>query len=78
MTEEKTQTQPYQQGAFHYGMRIVEDQSWYVKKVTLKRVTIFMRSDKDLGYKVGKPLTFRWDGTGFIRQKQYLRPDGIY
>jgi hypothetical protein len=69
---------PYGLHDLHIGMRVVESQDWFVIKKTAKSVTIKMRSEKDMGYKVGKPLTFRWDGKGFIRQKQYLRSDGIY
>jgi hypothetical protein len=51
---------------------------WGVTKVTPKRVTIILMSDKDLGYKIsGRPLTYNWDGEGYKRQGQYLRKNGI-
>lgn len=77
-TPTPTETQPYAQHSLNIGMKVVEEQSWFVVNTTPKSVKIKMRSERDLGYKVGKALTFRWDGTGYIRQKQYLRPDGIY
>ena len=43
-----------------------------VVRRTKRTVTIFLQTDRDLGAKIGKPLTFRWDGVGFKRQGQYL------
>ena len=50
--------------------------SWEVISITPKTIKIQMVSEKDLGYKVGKPLTFRFDGTGFKRQGEYLGKQG--
>ena len=47
-----------------------------VIRATRKTATILLQTETDLGRKVGKPLTFRYDGTGFKRQGQYLRTDG--
>lgn len=47
---------------------------WVVKKSTPKAVTIFMPSSS--GRFSGKSYMFRWDGTGFKRQGQYLYTDG--
>lgn len=38
-------------------------------------------SENNMGSKFGygmKPYTYRWDGTGYKRQNQYLHSDGIY
>jgi hypothetical protein len=49
-----------------------------VTKVTARTATVVLQSDRDLGAKVsGKRLQFRFDGTGFTRQGQYLRVNGI-
>lgn len=50
---------------------------WKVQSRTLKTVKVYLNSDKDLGYKTGGLFTFRWDGTGYKRQGQYIRKNDI-
>lgn len=51
---------------------------WKVKKATSKAVTIISASGVDAGSKFsGKSYTYRWDGTGFKRQGEYLTEDGM-
>jgi hypothetical protein len=46
---------------------------WNIIKVTNKQITIVSNSDKDIGYKFNyKSYTFKFDGIGYIRQKEYL------
>jgi hypothetical protein len=46
---------------------------WLIRRMTKKSVTIGSDSGVDVGPKfAGKTYMFRWDGTGFTRQKQYL------
>jgi hypothetical protein len=49
--------------------------SFRIVKVSPNRaqVTISLQGGLDLGYKLRKPLTYRWDGTGYIRQGRHLR-----
>ena len=71
--EEKTPLQP---NDIKVGMMIGD--SWKVSKKTAKSVRIFMPGSDRLGAKfAGKGYTFRWDGTGFKRQGQYLYADEI-
>lgn len=50
---------------------------WRVKKATPKTITIVSDSDVDPGAKFsGRSYTFKWDGTGFKRQGQYLSEEG--
>lgn len=50
-----------------------ESSSWVIRRMTNKSVTIGSDSGVDVGPKfAGKIYMFRWDGTGFTRQKQYL------
>jgi hypothetical protein len=52
--------------------------SWTVFRVTRKRVVIGMVDSARLGSRfAGRRYTFSWDGTGFKRQGEYLRADGI-
>ena len=44
---------------------------WIVTKATPKTITIGMMGN------VTRTFAFRWDGTGFTRQGQYLYKDGI-
>jgi hypothetical protein len=46
---------------------------WKVQRVSEKQVTVFLPSEKYMGAKMHKPLTFKWDGEGFKRQGQYLK-----
>jgi len=73
------QTEPYKLGQLRKGQRIYPTGSWWVHKATPKTVTIFMRTEVDLGPRfAGRSYTYKWDGVGFKRQGQYLRPDGVY
>lgn len=63
------------------GMRVTtnsdgsEGGSWAIKRLTKKSVSIGLTGGVDLGPKLGgKLLMFRWDGKGFVRQKEYLYP----
>jgi len=52
--------------------------SWTVFDLSAKRVVIGMQDSARLGSRfAGKRYTYTWDGTGFKRQGQYLRADGI-
>ena len=70
-----------------FGMIIPDKKYSYradkVISVTDKAVKIqsVSQSENDMGSKFGygmKPYTYRWDGTGYKRQNQYLHSDGIY
>jgi len=50
-----------------------ESSSWVIRRMTNKSVTIGSDSGVDVGPKfAGRTFMYRWDGTGFVRQKQYL------
>jgi hypothetical protein len=70
---------PYQLGALQRGMKI-DDGRYTITKVSksMKQVTIWSPPPKNFGgYKASKrSFVFRWDGTGYKRQGQYLRPSG--
>ena len=59
-----------EQGKAHIGMKVLS--GWSVKRASQAQVVIYLPSTRDLGYKCGKPLTFKWDGEGYKRQGQYL------
>jgi hypothetical protein len=70
-------------GSLNGGQKIPDgDMTWMVFRVSTggKQVKI---GSANTGFDPGskfrnKRYTFRWDGTGYKRQGQYLRPDGIY
>lgn len=54
--------------------------SFRAVNVTRRTVKVALVSDRDLGYKVRRPLTYRWNDAAraFMRQGEALRADGIY
>lgn len=63
-------------GKARKGMKLGD--GWVVVKASPTRVTIQLPGAGSRGYKVGKPLTYIWDGIGYARQGDYVHADGVH
>jgi hypothetical protein len=77
---ETKQTKPLGPHDVKVGMKVSSTQEIIKISPSGKQITIGSSGGgPDIGSKFGgRTFTFRWDGTGFKRQGEYVMPDGIY